>query len=113
MINGNCFGNMFYPRYVSPIELFDSSVLMFSALFLVYVYFRVRSQRKKNIEIVTSIDAKRVDILMQPQNNELRNYNSDKLPFTDQNFTFLKLFLWLLSLLVIVSLLITLFHNIF
>lgn len=94
MINGDCFGRVFYPRYVSPMELFDSSILIFCALFLIFVFFRVRSQRKKNLEVVTSIDFTKVDVLMQPQNDELSHFNSDKLPFVNKNFSFLKFFLW-------------------
>lgn len=109
MINGDCFGNTFNSGYVSPTELFDSSVLMFSALFLIYVFFTVRSQRKKNIEFVTPLDIDRVDVLMQLKNDELKNYRSDKLPFTNQSFSFLKLILWTLGLLVLITFFIILF----
>ena len=99
MVNIGCLGGISYSNYVSPSELFNSVILMFSALFLVYVFFNVRSQRKKKVNYSITTDSNEIDVLMQPRNKELIHYNSENLPFVNKPISLLRFIFWSLVLL--------------
>ncbi len=98
MIGWGSLGYGFMPK-----DDFETIGFLLCSLLLIYIFFRVRSKRKKGVKYATIVDPSQVDVLMQPRNEELLNINSDKLPFVGQNISPLKSLMILVVFLIIAS----------
>lgn len=77
-----------------PTDGFQTIGFTLGSILLIYVFIKIKIQSKRESSFLNYTDLNKLDLLLQPKNEEITKVEPNRLPFTNYSFSFTRFFLW-------------------